>query len=287
LAGGEPGGVGTLRPAGVASVVLERLRDEGLEVPRPRHGVLVAVEGIDGAGVSTTADALARLLGNLWGGGAVYTKEPTTGPVGLQIWQSLSGVCSGELRNPLILALLFAADRLWHLLGHPLEGGGRCMGVLGCLSAGYTVVTDRYKYSSIAYQQIPPTAGIGVDAEWIWLVNAYAPPAHVLVYLDLPVEAALERIRADRWQVQLYEKRKELERVRGNFRRLIESLKLQPEGPRGSPRWVALLESRGLSVEELYPASGYPVIVEVDASKPPSEVLYSVVVKLSEALPRV
>jgi dTMP kinase len=269
------------KPAGIAWELAERLRGEGFSLPKPKRGVLVAVEGIDGAGISTTAETLVWTLNYLYGGKvAVYTKEPTYGPLGFVAWQAMSNLYGEEFKHPAIMALLFAADRLWHLIGEQLNGGA-CRGVLRCLAQGYIVVTDRYKYSSIAYQQVDYHTSThlfqGAGRAWLEEVNAYAPPPHLLVYIDVPVEVALERIAGERWSIQLYEKRSYLERVRANFEAIIASLREKPEivtpapePPEGKP-WARLVrELTPINPEDLYPQSPgrYPQLVRIDGTKP-------------------
>ena len=98
------------------------------------QGVLIALEGIDGSGLTTHSKLLVEALNEL-GYRAVYTKEPTHGPIGQVIREMLK-----SRPDPRVLALLFAADRIWHLVEDPSLPGN---GVLGALRQGYIVVTDR------------------------------------------------------------------------------------------------------------------------------------------------
>ncbi len=261
---------GDLRPVALARLAA-REAERSCGPYRLRQGFLVAVEGIDGAGVSTTAEALARVLDSLLDGSrACYTKEPTLGPVGFLIRQALAGYVE-SLRSPQVLALLFAADRVWHLLHEPL--GGR-RGVIGCLGEPAVVVSDRYKYSSMAYQRLPASAGEGglpgASLEWLETVNSYAPPAHFLVYVDVPADVALERMVDERWMLQLYEKRLTLERVAESFRDLLDRLQRQPEAPARGAAWAGLLASLGVDPEKAYPGGSYPVILRLDGTSKPS-----------------
>jgi len=262
-----------LRPKAIASRALEEARRLCGGSRRLGRGFLVAVEGIDGAGVSTTSEALARVLQGLVGGMACYTKEPTYGPVGFLVWQALSGGYLEPLRTPQLLGLLFAADRLWHLVA---EGIGGESGILGCLARGAIVVTDRYKYSSLAYQQVGGlVAGrriTGAPLEWLWTINSYAPPAHFLVYVDVPVDTALERVEGERWSLHLYEKRAYLEAVARAFKGLLEELRERPEtGPSGARGlWEDLLRAWGLEPSQAYPGGGYPRILVLDGTERPS-----------------
>jgi len=232
---------------------------------RPVTGILIAFEGLDGSGVSTHSRLLASRLSRVLRAPVIYEKEPTYGPLGYLVWLGIRYPIDEGLRDPRILALLFAADRLWHLYYERLPGGVR--GVIEALLQGYVVVMDRYKYSSIAYQ-----SAAGADMEWVVALNNYAPPAHVLVYLDAPVEVAARRL-SERSETHLYEDRVMLERVSEAYRRLLRRLEEEPEypPPRANQYWRHIVPA----VDKLYPSStSYPVVirVRVDDSKPASEV---------------
>src|SRR5207245_6709159 len=83
-------------------------------------GRLVVLEGIDGAGTTTHARRLAEAL-RARGRDVVVTREPSSGPVGTLI----RGILRREITLPeqagggapgwATQALLFAADRLYHI----------------------------------------------------------------------------------------------------------------------------------------------------------------------------
>ena len=262
---------------GIHEGVLERLRDEGVagvrlanECGGRTRGLFIAVEGIDGAGISTASEAMAkalRALARRAGQDAVYTKEPTFGPLGFHIWQAIRGGAFEALRIPQLMALLFAADRVWHLTAEQLN---RCRGLIECILGPVIVVSDRYKYSSLAYQTVDSMVGgsrfKAPPRRWVEEVNAYAPPPHILVYIDVDVEVALERIARERWALELYETREFLERVRRNFREIVGRLKEEPEG-RGM--WSDLSGE----LECAYPGWRYPIVVEEDSTRKEPEEL--------------
>ena len=88
---------------------------------RSLAGLLIAVEGADGAGTTTQC---RRLESWLTAAGRVVhlTREPSTGPVGVVIRELLGGAHAPF--DPSALALLFAADRLDHL-ARETRGAGR------------------------------------------------------------------------------------------------------------------------------------------------------------------
>jgi len=101
----------------------------------------IVFEGIDGAGKTTQIRLLCKALENK-GIPCITTLEPTTLPTGKELRRALSG----ELKKtPIEMAEMFSADREAHNT-HPEEGIERM------LSDGYTVISDRYYYSSLAYQ---------------------------------------------------------------------------------------------------------------------------------------
>jgi len=232
-------------------------------------GVMVAFEGVDGAGLTTHSRLLAEGLGGvLVEGRSVYVKEPTGGPVGSLVREVLASRLDRGLASPEALALLFAADRLGHLIGGDLavvSGEGGEAGVL---------VLDRYKYSSIVYQSTVPLAGREPPPRW-WVetVNLYAPPPHILVHLRVDPREAWRRVKA-RGDTQLYEDPSTLEMLADAFHRLIRELREKgeavvewgPDGVRarlpggGEPLWTRLLPPCA------YPQGRYPRIIEVDTT---------------------
>lgn len=168
----------------------------------------MAFEGLDGSGLTTHSRRLVQALSSA-GLSAVYTKEPTEGPVGTLIRQALGG----RPLNPRSMALLFAADRAWHIYEDPSLPGG---GLLRALESGYVVVSDRYKYSSIAYQ-----GAAGADTRWLWDINSFAPEADAIIFIEVPLDVVMERLR-NRARLESYESEEFLSRVRSAFDAVLE-----------------------------------------------------------------
>jgi len=135
-------------------------------------GLFVVLEGIDGSGKTTISKMLVDRLNGL-GFKAEYTFEPTDS----EIVEVVRGKYS-EYRDAYVDALTFALDRLLHLKRK----------VIPLLRAGFIVVSDRYMYSSVAYQ-----AASGAPIEWVLLVNKYALKPDVTIYLDVDPETGLRR----------------------------------------------------------------------------------------------
>ncbi len=134
------------------------------------------VEGLDGSGKTTQAKLL---VANLKGTHpAVYTAEPSRGEIGKFI---RSRILYRESRPPTsIEALLFAADRVEHIQKE----------VLPMLKKSTLVVSDRYVYSSLAYQG---SAGLSLD--WIQMVNAQAMKPDLALFIDVEPVTVLKRLK--------------------------------------------------------------------------------------------
>ncbi len=165
------------------------------------RGVLVALEGVDGCGKTTQARLLAEALAAR-GWEVVLTREPTDGPTGSRLRAYLQGPVRDL--SPDEELQLFMADRREHVdrLLKP------------ALAAGRIVITDRYYYSSVAYQ-----GALGLDPARILAEHeAFAPPPDLVVILDLPVSQALARIAHKRREApQLSELPAYLEQVAGIY----------------------------------------------------------------------
>ena len=101
----------------------------------------IVFEGIDGAGKTTQIQLLSAALEQR-GIKCNVSAEPTKLPIGVKIREKLSGKVPS---TPIEMAELFAADRAMHNT-HPECGIGKL------LSDGITAISDRYYYSSMAYQ---------------------------------------------------------------------------------------------------------------------------------------
>lgn len=175
------------------------------------RGHFFALEGIDGSGKSTQLKLLARRLEQA-GRPCLTTCEPTGRPMGKLLRQVLTGQVRCDSR---VVAPLFVADRLDHLLN---EENGLCQAV----ENGLTVLTDRYYFSSYAYQS--------VDLPLEWVIEANRPCAQLLrptatLFLDIEPELALERIAQNREGTELFETIERLTRTREQYFRSFEALK--------------------------------------------------------------
>ncbi|MFI1565267.1 dTMP kinase [Streptomyces sp. NPDC020490] len=143
-------------------------------------GFFIALEGGDGAGKSTQAEALAEWI-RAKGHEVVLTREPGATPVGKRLRSILLDVSSAGLSHR-AEALLYAADRAEHV----------DTVVRPALERGAVVISDRYIDSSVAYQgagrDLSPTEIARINR---WATNGLVP--HLTVLLDVAPEIARER----------------------------------------------------------------------------------------------
>ena len=162
------------------------------------RGKLISIEGIDGCGKTTHTKLLARWLRER-GYKVVVTDEPTNGPIG----RIIKRILRGELKVPVAAeALLFAADRLHHV--DKL--------IIPAMRTGKIVITERYTYSSLAYQ-----SARGLDLQWIAKLNEKALKPDLEILIDVPAEVGFRRIKGAR-ELDTFEKDLKLQRrVRRNY----------------------------------------------------------------------
>jgi dTMP kinase len=162
-----------------------------------KRGVLIAIEGIDGAGSSTQTKMLVVALLAL-GYPAVATKEPN--PLG-HVEATIRALLQEKKAQPALDALLFAADRVEHVERF----------IKPWLREKKAVVTDRYLESTLAYQSAQ-----GLDPRWILSINRGAIKPNLTVILDVDPALSLTRknLKPDR-----YEQTEFLMKVRANYAR--------------------------------------------------------------------
>jgi dTMP kinase len=144
--------------------------------PADHGGVLIALEGVDGVGKSTQAANLAATLARS-GHRVLLTREPTEGPTGRSLREYLAG--KERRLTPAQELALFQADRREHV-EHTIRPA---------LERAWVVITDRYYYSSAAYQ-----GALGLDPEVILAESeSFAPRPDLVVIFTLPLTLALTR----------------------------------------------------------------------------------------------
>jgi dTMP kinase len=169
--------------------------------------LFIALEGIDGSGKTTQAEILAKHLTEK-GHKVHVTCEPTKHPIGRLIRDIFSGKLNADHR---VIAALFAADRLDHLLNEE-------DGLVKKYNEGYTIICDRYYLSSYAYHSVH------TSMDWVIQSNALSasllkPDVHL--YIDMDPRISMERINASRPSTELYETLENLVEVRDKYEEAI------------------------------------------------------------------
>lgn len=163
--------------------------------------MLVTLEGIDGAGKTTVAEALADAYPD-----ALVTREPTDSWYGEAVDRSIETDDSG----PLAELFLFVADHADHLSET----------VRPALEAGTLVVSDRYVDSRIAYQGESLRGEVKRPMEYIRGIHApFTRMPDRTIYLDIDPKRGAERAGA----TNKMEHAGFLTGVQSNYERLIEA----------------------------------------------------------------
>lgn len=173
-------------------------------------GHFIVFEGTDGSGKTSQIMRLAdRLTEN--GEKVHITAEPTVSLSGGILRDALAGITKKSASE---LAMLFAWDRINHNVNtHD--------GIEKLLSEGYTVLCDRYYYSSLAYQ--------GGDAgyEWVKSLNIGCKEIRrpdLCFFLDVSPDVSMKRINSNRAAKDIYETREKLDDIRNRFHRVFSEL---------------------------------------------------------------
>ena len=148
--------------------------------PAARRGLLIALEGGEGAGKTTQARLLAIWLRDQ-GYDVVATHEPGATKMGMRLRALLLDTAHAGL-SARAEALMYAADRAEHVESV----------IVPALARGAIVVTDRYVDSSIAYQGRGRNQPVGEVAGLNeWATDGMVPDLTIL--LDLPPGTGLGR----------------------------------------------------------------------------------------------
>ncbi len=167
------------------------------------QGLLVAVEGIDGAGKTSVATLLAQWCGER-GFGCVMSKEPTGLKWGTELRESAK---AGRLTLQRELEL-FELDRRDHVK----------RSIQPALDEGNIVILDRYYWSTAAYQ-----GARGADFVALMKHNeSFAPRPDLVIVLNVDVDAGLQRIRMRGDKPNSFESKGALTKSRQIFLKLAE-----------------------------------------------------------------
>ncbi len=178
------------------------------------NGRFIVIEGLDGTGKSTQIQLLANRLreNNV---PVEITAEPTSHESGKLIRRILSG----EVKcDPWASAALFLADRITH---NTSDNGINALTQKGC-----TVISDRYYYSTFAYQ------GMDTDLDWAMEMHYNCPlirKPDLVLFLTMSAEKCIERINANRKaeEIEIFENTETLKRISNQFDKVFSIIKTQ------------------------------------------------------------
>ena len=160
----------------------------------------IVFEGIDGAGTSTQIKKLVESNPEKF----MATAEPTSGPTGKFLRQMLAGDFQADAKTT---AYLFAADRCQHIYGKD--------GIIENIKKGKCIVSDRYFFSSMAYQSI------SCGQELPKLLNSPFPLPEYLFYFQINPEISLGRVNARNEKKEIYEKLDLQQRISNMYEEII------------------------------------------------------------------
>ncbi len=174
------------------------------------RGKFIVFDGLDGCGKGTQLARLTRYIFNKDKSNSVFlTREPYRSKYYTEIRRILKESADPK-ENAELLAHLFVEDRKVHagLIERHLREGDY-------------VVCDRYKYSTLAYQQ---TQGIKLE-KLIKMHEGILVPDLTLI-IDVPAEIAMERLAKDagREYKEVFEKLEFQGKLRKNYLALPKQL---------------------------------------------------------------
>jgi dTMP kinase len=163
-----------------------------------KKGYFICLEGLDGCGKTTQTELLVKNLKGSYR--AIYTAEPTQGQIGRFIKEYY--LHGEKRRSSIVEALLFAADRFEHVENE----------IFPALRGGRLVISDRYVYSSLAYQ-----GAAGLDLDWIRGINKHAIPPDFAVFIDVQPETVIQRLKPKRSVMENLENQRKVREVYMKF----------------------------------------------------------------------
>jgi dTMP kinase len=175
-------------------------------------GLFIAIEGNEGAGKTTQVKLLCDELRKKY---KVYkTKNPTDSEIGVLIRKVLAGQVNVP---PVSFQYLFSSDRQVHQVN-----------VLKHLKKGEIVVTDRYFWSALVYGIVDredldfEKSGnlLLTSLSILSMYHQFIVP-DLTIYLEVPVETALERINKTRKSLEIYENKEKLMKIQKGYKWLL------------------------------------------------------------------
>ena len=164
----------------------------------------IVFEGIDGCGKSTQAELLAEYL-KKEGKDVVQTREHTRDlSAGKLIDQIVNH--QGQL-VPVAMQMLYVVDRIDH----------SARVIKPALVEGKIVISDRYWWSTIAYSNL-----CNQKEYFLKIQREVIIKPDVVIWVDLKVKTALERMGSRGKNPTIFEKEKKLKKIRKGYRWLAK-----------------------------------------------------------------
>lgn len=159
-------------------------------------GHYIVFEGIDGSGKTSICSKISDSLIQR-GYKVLQISEPSHSEIGLLLRNQMKNLHI----NQTSLALLYAADSY---------------DIQERIEDGYDfVISDRNYLSTVAYQMM------NVDKEWLLMLHQFLKKPDMVFYLDVTVEAAIERIKSRNGNIDFFETSESLLQVKSNYEKLI------------------------------------------------------------------
>ena len=167
----------------------------------------IVFEGIDGAGTSTQIKKICEKNPQKF----FQTAEPTSLETGKFLRKMLGGEFSVDEKTN---SFLFAADRAEHLYGKN--------GIIEQINNGKTVISDRYLFSSLAYQSI------SCGEELPKLLNSTFPLPEILFFFEIDPEISLKRVDSRNEKKEIYEKIETQKKIALEYEKIISEYENNP-----------------------------------------------------------
>ncbi len=183
----------------------------------PHKGLYIALEGIDGSGKTTQIDKLFEYF-KKQGREVVKTREPRKDD-GL-IGELIQKILNGKTKVPSIaIQYLFSADRGMH----------HSELIEPALKAGKIVISDRCFWSAVPYgildldQEFDPNSAryIMVAQSILSMYHQFITPDNT-IYLDIPVERAIERLSKMTHEKEIYEEKQKIKKAKEGYEWLLK-----------------------------------------------------------------
>lgn len=175
-------------------------------------GILIAIEGIDGAGKTTQSKLVAEKLAK--NNEVHLTKNPTDGLIGKFIREVLAGRVEIP---PVSFQYLFSADRQVQQEE-----------ILEDLKNGKIIITDRYFWSAIVYGIVDrEEVDFDQTGEMLLVSQGILSMYHqflipdISIFLDIPIEIALDRIDKKKIKKEIYENEEKIKKIYKGYKWLI------------------------------------------------------------------